>query len=602
MSRQRPAILSEPPLALWAAEAYLRARAGVAVSSAWAPTFVPPGTWWGLPVRLGLLGVEATDDVPVASDWVVAVDPESETVRVYPAAEGDVVTATFGHQDFNGRAERSWGVRSGYLCTASSTHKLAQARAAEYDEPANLYERVLWHVDRALDWLRDAATGRLHKAGEPFELPDYKTGGRRPGTLAVYEDAAALAAWRDAPRVGLAEIVRVGHREHGVDAVREWRDLDGHEIVQPPWGTHVTELNGHQRAAWIRLDELPVVGPWQAPASGPELLTAVRAQGLDPRELLEPVWRHLRGVPGALLLVGAPIPPRFGESASTMHWQALRLPALGKEKPRTRATRDNKDFAQVLGHARTLDWVPTTENWHPDVIGNRGRLRREIREMAVVLIGAGALGSVVADMLVRMGVRLLVVVDHDRYEAGNGVRHRLTLGEIGTLKALALAAQLNASNPSARVRGYGVSLPSDVPDVVGALAEADLVIDCTASDTLLEDLPALGLKPDARVVSGSVGLGANQLYVFADRADQFSATAFDAWFSRHRRREHAAAADLGLPQASGCWHPVTPVPYHRLLRQAGLFVERIEALAAVPAERAAEVYSLDVPPALRAAA
>ena len=390
MNRPRAVTLGEPPLALWAADAELRARAGVAVSGAWVPAVGPMGTWWGLRARLDLIGADPTDDVPAVSDWVVAVDPEGGAVRVYPAAKGDVVTATFGHQDFNGRLERSWDVRSGYLCTASSTHKLAAARAAEYDEPADLDDRVLWHVDRALRWLRDAATGRLHKVGEPFELPDYKTRGQRAGTLAVHEDAASLAAWRDAPRVGLAELVHVGDREHGADIVRVWRDLNSRDLVCPPWGTYVMGLDGRPRAAWLRLDVLPVVGPWQAPASGPELLAAAREQGLDPRGLLEPVWRHLRGVPYALLLIGAPIPARFGEDPSAMHWQALRLPTLGKEKARTRTKRDKTDFAKALGHARTLDWVPTTENWHPDVIGNRGRLRRELREMAVVLVGAGA--------------------------------------------------------------------------------------------------------------------------------------------------------------------------------------------------------------------
>ena len=602
MSRQRPEPLGEPPLALWAAEAELGAWAGVAVTESWAPTVVPIGTWWGLRVRLDLLDAQPTDDVPTASDWVVTVAPESEAVRIYPAAEGDVITATFGHQDFNGRREPSWDVRSGYLCTASSTHKLAMARAAEYDEPPDLYDRVVWHVDRALGWLRDAATGRLHRVGEPFELPDYKTKGQRTGTLAVYEDASSLLAWQDAPRVGLAELVRIGDRERGAEAVRVWRGLDGRDVVHPAWGTYVTELDGHQRAAWLRLDALPVAGPWQAPASGPELLTAAREQGLDPRELLEPVWRHLRGVPGALLLVGTPIPARFGEGTSVMHWQALRLPALGKEKPRTRTRRDKTDFAKALGHARTLDWVPTTENWHPDVIGHRGRLCRELRELTVVLIGAGALGSIVADALVRMGVRLLFVVDHDRYEVGNGVRHRLTLGEVGALKSTALAAQLNASNPSARVRGYAVSLPSEVAEVQTALAEADLVVDCTASDELLADLPALRLRSDAQVISGSVGLGADRLYVFADRADRFTKGAFDAWFAPHREREHAEAVALGLPQAAGCWHPVTPVPYHRLLRQAGRFVERLEELTAVRVGRATEVYPLDGLPHLWAAA
>ena len=116
-----------------------------------------------------------------------------------------------------------------------------------------------------------------------------------------------------------------------------------------------------------------------------------------------------------------------------------------------------------------------------------------------------------------------------------------------------------------------------------ALAAADLFLDFTASDALLRAVPDLGLRPDALVVSASVGLFAERLYLFADRAERFTADAFDRWFAPYRQREHERAEREGLPQAAGCWHPVTPVPLHRLHALAGMLVERLDQIVAADA-------------------
>lgn len=591
-----------PPPALEMAEAVLRSWAGVTAINSWRQVRTPEGARWGLLLRLDLTEAQPTEHVPQVSEWVVTVDPSEEVVRVYPNKSAAAVTATFPHQDFNGRVEAEWGTRSGYLCTPTTTHKLARQRAALYDEPAGLYERVLWHVNRAQEWLRDAATGHLTEEGDPFELPDFRTRGPGASALAVYEDAASLATWNQAPRAGLAEVVIVGDPTFGAITVQAWFDRRGKEIFRPSWGLHIAGLEGRKRAAWLRLDAIAVLDPWQAPASGPELLRAARAQGIDPRAELAPLWGKLRGEPDPILLIGAPIPTRFGEPPSAMHWQALRLPTLSEVVNRTAMARNNVDFARALGYNDALAWVPTTENWHPAVLENRGRLNPALRALRVVVAGTGALGSAVAEVLVRMGLHEPVLVDPDRYEAGNGVRHRLTLEEVGRWKAPELAKHLNASNPSARVRGFEERLPPDKAEVVAALAEADLVLDFTASDALLRAVPNFGLRSDALIVSASVGLFAERLFLFADRADRFTADTFDAWFEPYRKQEHKRAEQEGLPQAAGCWHPVTPVPFHRLLVLTGLFVERLERLAEGGAPRVSEIIPFPDVGALRVAA
>ncbi len=58
----------------------------------------------------------------------------------------------------------------------------------------------------------------------------------------------------------------------------------------------------------------------------------------------------------------------------------------------------------------------------------------------LALCGAGALGSLLADNLVRQGVRLLTVIDHDRVEADNAGTQLYGQGDVGAFKVDVLRA------------------------------------------------------------------------------------------------------------------------------------------------------------------
>ena len=571
-----------PPIALVAAAATVARHEGVGVSGPWTCGPTPHGDAWLLPLRLAL-DAPPTPHIPAQTSWVVAVSTVgtgTPRVRVYPAASGPAITATFPHQSHNRPPQRRHAVRGGDLCTRSSTHGLAARRLVETSEPRDLRDRVVWHVARAQAWTEAAALGQLAQNGDPFELPDVQTSGRADlSSLAFHEPPGGHGRWRSAPRAGLVRTAEIGPPSARAVVALEWLGPDGAPVISPPWGFHISGLDDADRALSVRLDRAPALDPWQAPRTGAELRDAMRDQGIDPRALLDPLWRHLRGSRRPLLVVGFPIPDVVGGADSVMHWQAIRLPATPAQAPNTRRLRDGQDYARAFG-PRTLHWIPMSENWHPAVLQNRGRLPDSLASARVVVAGGGALGAPVTDALVRQGDGDVLLADPDRLEAGNLVRHALSLVHLHRNKAAALADHLNAANPSARVRGVPVALPSNRPEVNEAIASADLLLDLTASDDLLHAVPTLGLRPGARVVSASLGLHAERLYLYADDAGAFDPAAFDAWFAPHRAREHAAAAREGLPQAAGCWHPVTPVPGHRIQTFVGLLVDALVSLTA----------------------
>lgn len=111
-------------------------------------------------------------------------------------------------------------------------------------------------------------------------------------------------------------------------------------------------------------------------------------------------------------------------------------------------------------------------------IGREGQAR--LAASRVVVVGCGALGSCLAEMLVRAGVASLTVVDRDFVELGN--LHRQSLFDEddaarGLPKAAAAERRLRRINSEVEVRGIVADLASD--NVAELLRGAHLVLDGT---------------------------------------------------------------------------------------------------------------------------
>jgi adenylyltransferase/sulfurtransferase len=107
---------------------------------------------------------------------------------------------------------------------------------------------------------------------------------------------------------------------------------------------------------------------------------------------------------------------------------------------------------------------------HP--IGKKGQ--QTIRASQVAVIGAGALGSVVCEQLVRAGVGTLTVIDHDVVELQNLQRQVLyTEDDVGRSKIDAICKRLRGINSDVDIKGIDMMIDAD-----SALPEY-LLIDCT---------------------------------------------------------------------------------------------------------------------------
>ncbi|HGY91386.1 MAG TPA: thiazole biosynthesis adenylyltransferase ThiF [Planctomycetes bacterium] len=109
-------------------------------------------------------------------------------------------------------------------------------------------------------------------------------------------------------------------------------------------------------------------------------------------------------------------------------------------------------------------------------VGEAGQ--RKIRQATVGLLGLGALGSTLADLMTRSGVGRLVAVDRDIVEPSN--LHRQTLytqadADAGLPKAVAARKRLREINPDVDIECLSLDLGPD--NALDVFEECDLILD-----------------------------------------------------------------------------------------------------------------------------
>lgn len=184
----------------------------------------------------------------------------------------------------------------------------------------------------------------------------------------------------------------------------------------------------------------------------------------------------------------------------------------------------------------------------PEILGLRsGPLARTLEDTSIALVGVGAVGSFLADALVRCGARNLDLYDSDFLAPGNCVRHLCDRRYVGLWKSQATRAHLlahHALEPFQVQMHPSVRRPEEAEEV---LDRHWLTIDATADET------ASGLlingAGERNLISACV-LGDGQFV----RADRWPA-------SEPHLEAPALAPPAGNPLfEAGCGDPVSPTP------------------------------------------
>lgn len=520
------------------------------------------GSWWTLTCRLTISPAGAT--VPRRTDWKVLAEPNYPRglIHLQPAID-DALVDTFQHQILNRPPRRGDPWRTGRICVDTGVRALGRVGRAVLDrEPFDAAARLAWYLERARAWLAAAAKGELVQPGDPFELPDFGVG--KSSVLGFAENAASLRSWQgEKADFGYVRLRHLGSDSRAM-VVERFTDLTGREVYGTRWGRHLLTTGDPEAIGiWIRIPDVPRLPPWRAPLTWGELRTIAKAQGVPLDDILV---RMLGGIADGLphvLLLGFPIPAVVGSAPETMFWQAALLKALPTAEGRARHRRNPRhtisyERIRQFHDDEAIAWLPS-ENWHEDTVAARGRLPSVLQESEVFLIGAGALGSAVAELLVRGGVGRLTVCDEEILTAGNLVRHTLTLDDLGQLKATALARRLNAARPTADVRALTKRFPPSGDLPAGLLRTADVILDCTGEDDVAAAMSTYPWNGPKLFASISLGMRAQAAFSYVTWSETFPFDAFSAALRPVLDEQAALFAGAEWPREGvGCWHPVFP--------------------------------------------
>lgn len=523
--------------------------------------------------------------IPVQTKWYIHVDnsyPQGE-IEFFPATD-DGISLTFPHQNYNGDTETDRPWRKGKICLDPVIRVFGRTG---YDfGPHDEENRLVWHFERAKAWILAASRDSLQSNGDPFELPQFRTDAS--SIIAFSESPTTFDKWNESSYTyGLVEFVRIKD-DPKIFVTKSFKTLGGREVYKPKWGKAFSVENANTRGLWIKLNAVPVIDPWKAPMSWHELCQVCNSQGIDLMEIIKNAARLFRDGRPHYVLLGFPIPEKVGELPCIRFWQAFQLPVLSSGNRVPNGFRKGekgywyRDRTQILRGSETITWIHS-ENWHRNEIFNRGKLPPGITNTSILQIGVGALGSVVAEQLVRADVQNLTLMDGDKLHIGNLTRHTLGLLDLKDNKAEAVAKRLNQSVPHSNVNSISGYLPCDSAEL---LNQYQVILDCTGEDDVLFKLEKTTWKKPKTFISASLGFAAKRLFIYCQKGDEFSTAAFFRIVKPWLERERESYDIEEMPREGiGCWHPVFPARIDDIWMMSGIVIKSIEKFIQSPPKK-----------------
>ena len=182
----------------------------------------------------------------------------------------------------------------------------------------------------------------------------------------------------------------------------------------------------------------------------------------------------------------------------------------------------------------------------------------------VAVVGLGAVGSSVADLLCRAGVSQFVFVDDDPMRPGNAIRHLTGLAAVGIPKVKAVRDQLVARQ---LIRQEDIVMieerfGSDPSLVEKIFTENDIVIEATGSEQVAALTQHAATVTGTPAVSARLHRGGEVVRVERWKADSTHQLPFE--IPRRHRPERPELRE------GGCGDPVSPTPMWAVATAAGI--------------------------------
>ena len=376
--------------------------------------------------------------------------------RTFPFMEPSVRTE---HTRFQSFAHVQWRRK---LC-------LYQAPSTEWDSSDGMFG----FMDRLGEWLRLGALNQLDPEGAPLHPPvAYQFTG--PYRMVIPEADAPQVG--DRPWLGTSTIESIN--EHCVK-LRNWHSIGDFSIEHGPAAAAIL---------------LPSEMPFEYPERVIDLFTALIGRGVGLGSLLFVMQLAAQSAQQGdplYLVLGSPMRGTSGgeRKQHLTAWyleplaaDALRL-ALKQYSTNARSAEIGakaEDIFQRWAQEASICWCSVRED-RPEIVTRRDHSSpaRWFAGKKIALWGCGALGSHVAEYLVRAGVDDLVLRDNGVVTPGILARQNFESADLGSFKCHVLQRKLTSIRPGVDVVSYSTDILSILD---GEWTDGvDVIIDTTAS-------------------------------------------------------------------------------------------------------------------------
>lgn len=207
-----------------------------------------------------------------------------------------------------------------------------------------------------------------------------------------------------------------------------------------------------------------------------------------------------------------------------------------------------------------------------------------LRDRRVAIVGIGALGSFIADMLVRAGVTDLTLVDGDTVMPGNLVRHLVGPDSVGKNKAKAVKdhlTQVHRRNIKVAARDTNLK---DANQAFIDIESHNLVVNATADFAVTALLHQAAAALETNIISAAIQNDGDTF-----RIDVLPPLNGHAPLPASARPRATGA----LAYDAGCGSPISPTPPHAVIEAAAATVRHaVGLLVGRPNHPAGEVHHL----------
>ena len=253
----------------------------------------------------------------------------------------------------------------------------------------------------------------------------------------------------------------------------------------------------------------------------------------------------------------------YNISDTEIHWQVIMV-ELGKFP--IYGEKVNQQWLTKLDGDRKIDWA-MTRNCSYNYFFGRGRLSDKITNGKILIIGVGAIGSIVAKTLVRSGCARVDFIDYDVKEPENICRSEYSFVTGITNKTNDLINELCLISPFFEPtngcydysEAFDFFIKSHLTDTKTKsileqhLNEYDIIIDCSADSDLLYVLSELNIK--SSLLNLSISNHAKQLVCAVEQNRyEFIITQFNG---------NVLQFDINdLHNPTGCWSSTFKASYN----------------------------------------